>query len=253
MPVKAPPTKIDRHQTVLRLIRDNDRVSLAELERVLDVTRITIQRDLVELDERGLLRRFHGGAMSVSLSENLRHHDVRKKQNVAAKKRMAQKAVKLIRTGMYVGLDASSSAYYLSELPLPENIFAITNNQEIFANLSRKPGVKAVLTGGRTHPQIGTLVGPEAIHTIREFHFDACFISAESYQPNIGFVESIREEVEVKRAIIAASSLVVMMVDSTKVGKTGGIKVCNSRDVSRLIMDGKPDSAIRREFKGRLL
>jgi len=249
-----PSLKIDRFKKIINTVNSNKRISLSQLEELLDVSRITIQRDLVELENRKLLRRFHGGAMSLEYSEDLYDHDLKKSVNVASKKIIAAKAALLIKEGYYIGLDSSSTVYYLSETIFAGNVLVLTCCIDSFKNLFNRDDIQVVLAGGRMHKKTHTLSGPEIIEMIRKFHFDRVFISAESYIPEIGFFDPHAEEVQVKRALIESSNQTVMLIDSTKIAATAnGIKVCDIQEIDYVVTDKPEKSGIKKIFKDKLI
>jgi len=247
------PLKVDRLKQILDLVTSKKRVALSELESLLAVSRITIQRHLVELESRGLLKRFHGGAMSIDFSQNLTDHAIRKSINVEAKKALAAKAVSLIKPGMYVGLDASSTADYLSEQILPSGITIVTCGVDAFLNLSKMSDVNPILSGGRLNRATSNLSGPEAVDIIKKFHYDIAFISVEWLNPARGFFDLYDDEVQVKQALMAAASRVAMLVDQSKVAEKGGVRVCGIDDVSYLITDDPANKQLKNLFKEKLL
>lgn len=254
MNAAIPSLKVDRFKKIINLVNTNKSISLLQLEKVLNASRITIQRDLVELEDRKLLRRFHGGAMSLEYSENLYDHDLKKSVNVAAKKSIAAKAATLIKEGYYIGLDSSSTVYYLSETLFAGNVFAFTCSMDSFKNLLTRDDIQVVLAGGRMNKKTHTLSGPEIIEMIRKFHFDVVFISAESCIPDIGFFDPHAEEVQVKRALMESSNRTVMLIDSSKIGESAnGIKVCDIQEIDCVVTDKPEKSGLRNIFNDKLL
>jgi DeoR family transcriptional regulator, fructose operon transcriptional repressor len=251
---KIPSLKIDRFKKIINAVNSKKRISLSKIEELLGVSRITVQRDLVELENRKLLRRFHGGAMSLEYSEVLYDHDLKKSVNVAAKKIIAGKAASLIKEGYHVGFDSSSTVYYLSETIFAGNVFAFTCSIDSFKNLITRDDIQVVLAGGRMNKRTKTLSGPEIIEMIRKFHFDIVFISAESWIPEIGFFDPHAEEVQVKRALIESSNQMVMLIDTSKIAKTAnGIKVCDIQEIDYVVTDKPEKSGLQCIFKGKLL
>lgn len=236
----------------MEAVNQNRRIALARLEDLLDASRITIQRDLVELEKLGLLRRFHGGAMSLDFSEELYDYNVRKNINVEKKRRIAQKASSKILPGSYVGMDASSTVYYISECLVPDDVFILTTGIDIFSNLARNSSLRPVLSGGRLNRKTNTLTGPETLNTIRSFRLDMAFISAVSYVPGLGFFDPYEDEVQAKRALIEVAERTVLLLDSTKIAGASGIKVCGSSEVDMLIMDEAGNKELREEFGDRI-
>src|SRR3989339_179329 len=245
--------KIGRHKRILQAIAGRQRVALSDLESELRASRITIQRDLVELENRGLLKRFHGGAMSRDYAGNLYDHTLRKTLNVDIKRKIAAKAANLIKPGAHIGMDASSTVYYLSECMFPENIQVLTLGVDTFAKLSEHPHVQLVLAGGRLNRMTNTLSGSEAVSVIRNYHFDLCFISAESFVPGFGFVDPYADEIMVKQALMKASEKTVILLDSSKITQSAGLVLCSADQVDHLVTDNPLDKELKKIFKGKIL
>jgi DeoR/GlpR family transcriptional regulator of sugar metabolism len=235
----APRLKVDRFKQILTLVNSRKRISLTELEAMLHAPRITVQRDLMELENRNLVRRFHGGAMSMEFSSDFYNYDVKKTVHVEAKKKIAAKANRLLQD--------------LSETIFPANMLVLTCSIDAFRNLSAREDVQAVLAGGRINRKTATLYGPEMLDTIRKFHFDTAFISAEVFVPNRGFFDPHEEEVAVKRALIESSKKTVMMIDAAKIAPAAGIRVCTNDEIDFVITDTNGESPLKKIFKDRLL
>ncbi len=245
--------KIDRLKSIIDKINIKKSISLVDLERTLNVSRVTIQRDLVELENNGLIKRFHGGAMSLDYSNSLYDHGVRKTINVDVKKKIARKAASIIKSGNYVGMDSSSTVYYVSECVLPKNTFVVTCGIDTFENLSKNNSINTILTGGRRNSVTNTLNGPEAIDTIKKFRFDLALISARSFIPGSGFFDPYEDEVQIKKTLIESSAKVAILLDSSKIEKSGGSIVCPESTVDYLIVEDSSNPELKKIFKDRLI
>ncbi len=245
--------KIDRHRHILRTVAQKRRVSLADLESMLNASRITVQRDLLELESRSLIKRFHGGAMAPDYAGNLYDHSLRKSLNVGIKRRVASKAARLIAASFHIGMDASSTVYYMAECILPPDVSVLTLGVDTFSKLSEQTGLELVLAGGRLNRSTGTLCGAEAVDVIRKFHLDAVFISAESFVPEFGFIDPCPDEIMVKRALIESSEKTVILLDSSKISQNAGLRLCTEKEVSHLVTDNPDHRELKRIFKRRLV
>ncbi len=251
---KMPPElKTDRFRKIVSIVNSNQRVSLADLERQLGASRITVQRDLVELESRSLLRRFHGGAMSIEYSEELYDPDVKKTVNVTAKKRIAAKAAELVKEGFYIGLDSSSTVYYLSEALFAGQVLVLACGVDSYKNLSSRGDIELVLAGGRLNKKTNTLSGYEMVSTIRRFQFDLVFISADSFTADRGFFVAHPGEIEVKRALIESSKKTAMLMDASKICEANGTKVCDVDEVDFVITDSPNRPDLKKVFRDRLM
>lgn len=248
-------SKVDRHHRIMDLLARQRRALLPDLEEEIDASRITIQRDLVELEERGLIKRFHGGAMLADYEIAPLAHSRRMAVNREAKRRLAAAAVRYLRGGTFVAFDASSTVYYLSQCLLPDELTVITSGLDTFvslqdANAGRR--VYPILTGGRLQPETHTLVGPDALRTISDYHYEAFFFSAYSVIAGGGVYESNEENAVVKRAFAERSERRVLVLDQSKFDNRGGARICGIDEIDVAITDHAPDARLAELFGDRL-
>ncbi len=246
-------SKTERHRTILNLLPEKESITLKELENHLYCSRITIQRDLVELESKGLLNRVHGGATINNFNLANYGHDKRLLIQSDKKKKIAKKAISLIKSDMYIFLDASSTSYFLSEHIFPDNVRVVTSGIDTFLNLQKNKNIQSILTGGRINPLNRTLVGPEAISVINQFHFNIVFFSADSIIEHKGVFSSDEEAAAISSAGIKNSDKKIFLFDSSKVHIQGGAKVCNLDAVDTIVTDDVENPYILKLFKGKIL
>jgi DeoR family glycerol-3-phosphate regulon repressor len=247
-------SKIDRHHKILDMLSETRRALLPDLEREIEASRITIQRDLVELEERGLIKRFHGGAMLAEYDVSPLAHAQRMALNRDAKRRIAAAAAGRLRPGTFVAVDASSTAYYLSECVLPEDVTVITSGLDTFVNLERNRGsrrVYPILTGGKLQLETHTLVGPDALRTINGYHYETFVFSAFSLVAD-GVYESNEENAEVKRTFATRSEKRVLMLDASKFDNRGGARICGIDELDLVVTDTAPPAELAALLGDRL-
>ena len=205
----------ERHRWLNERLAEDGAVSITAAAEALDVSDMTIRRDLAELEERGVARRVRGGARAVgpqSFAE--RHHTATR-----AKSRVASKLADLIPAAGAVAFDASSTVMRATgALQVARDLTILTNGPDTFNALQGLRGVNAVLTGGRLEPQTGSLVGPLACRAAAQLTVQTFFASAAAVDPLAGALEATLEEAEVKRTIAAGAAQVVLAVDSSKLG-----------------------------------
>lgn len=246
-------SKTERHRTILNLLPEKASITLKELENHLYCSRITIQRDLVELENKGLLKRVHGGATLNNFNLANYGHDKRLLIQSDKKKKIAKKAISIIKSDMYIFLDASSTSYFLSEHVFPDNVRVVTSGIDTFLNLQKNKNIQAILTGGRINPLNRTLVGPEAISVINQFNFNIAFFSADSIIENKGVYSSDEEAAAVASAGIEHSNKKILLFDSSKVQIHGGAKVCNLDAIDTIVTDDIENPYILNLFEGKIL
>lgn len=194
-------------------LRADGTVSIADAATSLDVSEMTIRRDLGVLEDRGAARRVRGGAVAVGPQAFAERHRTRTR----AKAQIAAKLLPLVPTSGAVALDASSTVTRLATaITGARDLTAITNGPDAFAALQGRAGVTPLLTGGRLDAATGSLVGPLACWSAAQLTVECFITSAAAVDPQVGAAEATLEEAEVKRAFATNASEVVLAVDSSK-------------------------------------
>lgn len=249
-------SKVDRHHKILEVLASEQRALLPDLEDLIEASRVTIQRDLVELEQKGLLRRFHGGAMLSDYDVAPLAHGKRMSLNRDAKRRLARAAAEQITAHTFVGLDASSTIYHLSEVTLPEGITVVNSGLDTFVNLQETNpgrGIQAILTGGRFQPETHTLVGPDALRAIRSYHYEVFLFSSDSVIAGRGVFEYSEENADVKRAFAEQSDRRVLVLDQSKFEHRGGVRICGLDEIDLVITDGEPGEELKETLGEKLV
>lgn len=171
---------IERRNAILSKLYLDGKVIVSALSQEFDVTEETIRRDLDKLDKEGLVKKSYGGAVLVQNFSTDLPHSVRKKANVEAKQKIAEKISTLFQDGDCIMLDASSTALLLlNYIRNLKNITLITNSVEALIELSDKDDWNVFSTGGKLKKGSLSLVGPSAEKTIRSFHVDYAVCSSK--------------------------------------------------------------------------
>lgn len=201
---------------VMRERLDTDgRILVAALANELDVSEMTVRRDLDVLVDEGVAQRVRGGAISVGPQQ----FATRFRQNARAKARIADKLVGLVGSGGAIGIDASSTLQRLAvRLGAIRDLTVVTNGPETFRALQEHPGVTALLTGGELDPRTGSLVGPLAARAARDVLLRRLFVGAAAVDPELGSSEATLEEADVKLALAGSAGDVVLAVSASKLG-----------------------------------
>lgn len=220
--------KNEREREILRIIEDRGGfATVRELCGLLFASESSIRRDLRFLDERGLIRRSHGGAQRLANPSGGIAFAARGRQNVEAKRAMAQIAKRLVKNGDIIFLDQSSSAFYLAaELAENRTLTVVTNNVEILALLADSP-LKVYGSGGMLCPDNRTcLIGEDAARTFSQVRADLLFFSARSLSADGVISDLSREEVLVREAMLKNAARVIFLCDKGKHGTRSAYTQC---------------------------
>jgi DeoR family fructose operon transcriptional repressor len=223
------------------------RVTLPEAANALEVSEMTIRRDLQELEALGYARRVRGGAIAagpVPLAD-------RRRQDAAAKGRIAAKVLPLLPQSGAIGIDASSTLLrVVTTMEGGRDLTIVTNSIETFEAAHSKPGVRALVTGGSLDPRTGSLVGPFAIRSAGEILTERLFMSAAGLEPEIGPSEACPEEAEVKLAFAQSAREVLLCIASSKLGTRSVSRSVPWARIKLLITELEPSDARLDPYRG---
>jgi DeoR family transcriptional regulator of aga operon len=232
-----------RAQEILRLLLRQGKTSIEELTRLLGKSPASVRRDLIRLQERGLVHRIHGGVM---LAEQVVYEpfrfdasfQVREDRFAAEKQRIAKLAAGMILEGETIGLTAGTTTTQVARCLRQRNgLRIITNAVNIGMELSNCAGLGTNLTGGSMRAGAFSLVGPAAIESLNAFILDRAFIGVCGVDPKRGATTIEPDEAAVFRAMTRQAKQVIVVADSSKVGMMSPAVICPPGVVNVLITD----------------
>jgi DeoR/GlpR family transcriptional regulator of sugar metabolism len=211
---------LQRHRNILNRVVEEGSVRVSTLARHLDVTEETIRRDLRTLSDQGMLARTHGGAVAIERPEM--HADLpyvqRHATNPQQKLAIAHAAVKLIRPGMVIALDPSTTACQLARLIPDQPLTVITNSLVICTTLAQRPQVEVIGTGGNLDPEAMAFFGLHAQRAFARFNIERLFFSCRGLDVQRGLSEANDRHAAIKLSMLEASHAATLLVDTSKLG-----------------------------------
>jgi DeoR/GlpR family transcriptional regulator of sugar metabolism len=233
----------ERRHHILERLRVQGRVLASDLVAEFGVSPDTVRRDLRELDEAGLLRRVHGGALP-------RRGDtdplpVRARRAPEAKASIACRAAQIVEDGQVVMLDGGTTTLEVARA-LPERLTAtvVTNSLPIALALSERPHVDTVVVGGSLRARAGVTVGAAAVAALAAIRADVLFLGVCGLHPEIGVTVEDAEEREGKRAMIAGAAEVVGLADHDKLGTAMPFVVAPLTELTTLVTDATAEEVL---------
>jgi len=242
----------NRPDQILRELRHKGRVSLDELMAMFGTSAASVRRDLAKLEERGLVRRTHGGATLVEplLYEPFRYDSLfqnREQHRPAEKRRIGLAASELIQENETVGFTAGTTTTHVARnLRNRHNIRVITNAINIAMELSNCPGLRTFVTGGVVQwAGSFSLVGPAAVTSLSDVFMDRVFVSVCGIDAVRGITVIEPEEALTFRTMIHQAKQTVVVADSSKIGIVNPALICPISSLHMLITDTRAsDKAI---------
>ena len=238
----------ERHQRILSMLAANQQVSANDLAGMLGVSRETVRRDLLDLEETGKVARVHGGAV---LPEARTEDPFRQRMasQTRAKSEIAKKAVGLIQPGQTVMVDAgSTTAVFARELVKVPGISVITNSLDIATTL-QAGGMEVILLGGRIAADVPATVGELTLSEIRRFQVDLCFSAPVALHPEKGAFFYDLQEAEVSIAMASQALQSVVLADHTKLGATSRVRSWDAEAIGTLVTTRAAPRALIDQFQ----
>ncbi|RBQ18820.1 decarboxylase [Spongiactinospora rosea] len=233
----------DRVREIVNALRVNDTVSVAELALRHRVSEMTIRRDLDELARQGVARRVRGGAISLLLRGEEPPFQVREREAVEAKRRIAAEVAALIADGEAVLLDGGTTALEVARALRERRLTVLPLAVQPLTELAGAPRVRLVVPGGEVRPGELDFTGPLTERSIAALRFDTAVIGCCGLSTEHGLTAHDLPGVAVKQAAIAAARRVIAAADSGKFGRTAFGTVCPLERLDVLVTDdGIPGS-----------
>jgi DeoR family fructose operon transcriptional repressor len=234
----------ERQHAIASLVADRGRVSVTAVAEQFGVTTETVRRDLAVLERAGALRRVHGGAVpagALTLVETGlgERHDTR----TEAKRKIAAAALDLLpgMDGSLV-LDGGSTTAALAEaLPPERRLYIATNSVPIAHRLAMLPAVALHVLGGRVRGITQTAVGDSTVRALADLRADVVFLGTNGISTAHGFSTPDEAEAATKRAMVRAAQRVVVLADSSKLGREHLVRFAALDEVDALVTDGDAD------------
>ncbi len=223
---------------------------MTELAHALAVTSETIRRDLSQLEQAGLLRRVHGGALPIDRQSLEPEVLERALTMVGEKRRIAKRALDEVPTTGTIFLDAGTTTGVLADLlPSGRNLTVVTHSLSIALTLAGRSGYTVLTLGGELRGATLATVGPWAEGRLRTMHTDVAFVATNGLSLARGLTTPNPVEAEIKRLIIQTARRVVLLTDHTKINRDFFESFGSTSDVDLLISDVGLDAVTAGEFE----
>ncbi|MBT0669826.1 DeoR/GlpR transcriptional regulator [Novosphingobium profundi] len=234
-----------RRARILEIARSAGRVEVDDLAARLDVTPQTIRKDLNVLAQQALLSRVHGGAVVTSGVINL-EYDTRRAVASDAKARIGAAAASLIPDGasLFINIGTTTEAV-AANFAHHRNLMVISNNLNVVDTLSAHPALDLVCVGGKVRTGDRAIVGALAMRFIENFRVDYALIGISALAPDGSLLDFAIDEVEVSQTIIRNARKVILVADSSKVGRSAPVRVCGMEAIDFFVSDTISDPDLR--------
>ena len=241
----------ERVAAVLEALAADGTVDVTALVERLGVSAATVRRDLQLLEEQRMLSRTHGGAVAhdVLYELPLRYKAAR---HQAEKRRIAAEAATRVADGAVVGLTGGTTTTEVARaISDRRGITVVTNALNIAGELAIRADLKLVVTGGTARPESYELVGPVAEQALERLNLDVAFVGVDGISLEAGLTTHHEIEAHTNRTMIERARSVVVVADSSKLGRVAFAQICALDAVDELITDEDAPAAMLARADGR--
>ncbi|MEN9685225.1 MAG: hypothetical protein RLZZ28_1011 [Bacteroidota bacterium] len=239
--------KKERQAYILHQVSLHNSVLSADLSNSINVSEDTIRRDLNELAETGKVIKVHGGALSKSFNSFYLRSDV---YNADSKILIAEKAVSLIKDGMFVLTGGGTTIIEMARL-LPENLKAtfFTGSIPAAFEYAQHPNIEVIFIGDKIAKRSQIAIGGEAITRIKHIKADICFLGTNAIDMEHGITDNDWDVVQVKKAMLESSTQTVVMSISEKLNSYQRIRIGGVDEIDILITELDPGNKLLDPFR----
>ena len=230
----------ERQAAILSILKSEGSVEVETLSTRFSVTNQTIRQDLRDLDERGLVKRTHGGARRIAQLAGRAYAD-RRGFRGQEKRAIGELAASLIPNNCSVTLNIGTTTEQVARaLHDHRDIMVLSNNINIITMLSGSGDKELVLVGGKVRQSDGAVVGEDAVEFINRFKVDFAVIGASSLDTDGAILDFDAQEVSVARAILRNARTRVLVADASKFDVSAPVRICDVADIDYVITDAAP-------------
>lgn len=244
----------ERHQEILRLLEENEKVKVKDLSKRFEVTEDCIRKDLASMESKNLLKRTYGGAV---LRNTLHpgHNNIvstRKNKNIKEKQKIAKKAVELIHNGNMIFLDTSTTNIELAReiIERDMNVTVVTCMLDIAELFTTTKNVKFILLGGEFNRSQNGFLGELTRQMMENFRFDICFMGVVGADLSNNMITTyVPEDGIMKHDAVQKSSQCYLVMESSKFDFKANYVYATFDDVEGVICERELPEEIKKRLE----
>ena len=239
-----------RHQIILDLLNKEKYIEVLELCKLLNVSAVTIRKDLKLLEEKGLLFRTHGGASLENPYINEKAVNEKEKISVEEKNGIAQTAANLIDENDSIMIASGTTVQALAKFIKPKNkLTVITSSLYVVLHLINHKNIEILQLGGYVRHSSASVIGNYATQILENISCSKLFLGVDGIDLDYGLSTTSLEEAQLNKKMLASTQKTIVLADSSKFGKRSFAKICGIGEVNQIITDSGVSTAIVRKLE----
>ena len=240
-----------RHRLLTDAVVAAGTVSIEDLARTLDVSVMTVHRDLDQLESQNVLRKSRGVATALPSSTVESNDAYRRSQQRSEKAELASAAMTFVQSGQTIMLDDSTTLLpLLDQLATKAPLTVVSNSLSVTNGLADAKGVHLVLVGGEYRPWCRAFMGQMANDAIAALHVDVLIMSTSAVIGAACYHQQ-QDTVSIKRSMMDVASTTVLLVDHTKFQRRAMFRLCGLGEFDHVVVDSKTPPEVVDDMRGR--
>lgn len=237
----------DRANKILEILTQENKIEVSVLSELLNVSQVTIRKDLDALESKGIVKREHGFALLCSTDDingRIAYH-------YEYKKKIAAKAAELVQDNDIVMIESGSCCALLAEClaETKKDLTLVTNSAFIADFIRRKSNFQIILLGGIYQQDAQVMVGPMVSQCAENFLVDLFFIGTDGYDSRVGFTNRDQMRAQAVRDMAKQAEQVIILTESDKLTKHGIVPLNLKNKIKAVITDNELDKHIKTELE----
>lgn len=229
---------MERHQLILDELREKKHVKVLDLCELLDVSAVTIRKDLKLLEEKGLLIRTHGGASLENPYINEKPIQEKEKISIGEKSKIAEAAAQLINENDSIMIASGTTVQQLAKAIQPKvKLNVITSSLYVALELLKHPEIEVIQLGGHLRHSSGSAIGHYADQILNSVSCNQLFLGVDGIDLDYGCTTTSLEEAILNKKMIDCAQKTIILADSSKFGKRSFGRICGLENINEIITD----------------
>ncbi len=241
---------VERHKKIIDKINQEGQVKSQVLCDELNVSSVTIRKDLKFLEEKGMLYRMHGGATLNNPYATDRHVNEKEKIHLTEKMRIGSNAAKMVTANDSILIASGTTVLAFAKSIKPqENLTVITSALNVSLELNKHMEIEVIQLAGILRKRSSSVTGMYAEENLRDFSCTKLFLGVDGIDLEFGLTTTDIMEARLNRDMIKVSQKTIVLADSSKFGKRGFGRICGFDSIDEIITDDKISNFTKSELE----
>lgn len=240
----------ERRNEIVKYINKVEKATVEDIMNLLNISKSTVRRDLIDLEKKNLIIRSRGGALKKRYFKYEFSLNEKKILNLDKKKKIAQIAKRFINDGDVIYISGGTTTLEVAKILFDINdLVVFTNAINILMEIVNHQDIKIKLVGGDFRRKTSSMVGNRAIDYLDKYNFDKAFVGVNGISIEEGFTTPNELEATVDEKVIKSSKQVFILADETKFGAIAFSTICKLEDVDYIITNKPLNSGLLKDFQ----